>query len=142
MGVMQSLRHDVTFLDCIPQIGASAFLFWPAAGASLSSRFKQTVNAKNAFTVCLPALVKANGHLSLFFSGQLQGLAPRVASEFRERQRTPFQEILPAPVGPHDAGHAVVATRCRELRLPSPSRRFRFSFSVPFFLGIWLFDVV
>ena len=80
MGVMQSLRHDVSFLDCIPQIGASAFLFWPAAGASLSSRFRQTVKAKNAFTVCLPALVKANGHLLLFFSGQLQRLAPRVAS--------------------------------------------------------------
>ena len=99
MRVMQLLRHDVAYLDCIPLVGAFAFLFCLAAGASLSSRFRLTVKGKCAFTVSPPALVEANGHLSLFYVVQLQRLAPRIASEFRERQRTPFHEILPASVG-------------------------------------------
>ena len=100
MQFMQSLRHDVAFLDCLP-LTPFAFLLCLATGASLSSRFRQAVKAKYAFTVCLPALE-----------------------------------------GSHDASHAVVATRCRVLRLPSFTGTFRFSISVPFFLGVWLFGVV
>ena len=86
MRVMQSLRHDVANLDCLPYDGALRFSCCPATAPSPSSHFSISIKAKDAFSAILPVLL-----------------------------------------GPHDAGHAVVATRCRELRLPPLRRRIRFS---------------
>ena len=123
-------------------IGAFAFLFCLATAPCPSGHFRISRKARSPFHEILPVPARADIGASAFLFCLATGAS--LSSRFRQavKAKYAFTVCLPALEGSHDASHAVVATRCRVLRLPSFTGTFRFSISVPFFLGVWLFGVV